>query len=335
MAQYNIVCFCGGGIRGLLSATILENLANLPSGILQYTDLFAGTSTGSGIISMLLAKPPYTPANIISYFLNKEVPFFQKPTGTGPKEPMYSVMSAYDGQLLLHPTNPILSSFKEQSVLFTAFNVGSNVGTTGSGGLATTYTPWAPILFSNLPNSPTAGTTIAEAVTSSCAMPGMMGSYNGNIDGAFVHHDPTIAAIAMALSSNPSLTLNDINVICIGTGFMANWIAADTSIWGARQWQVGAGDPESNVPALLLNGTVSPILNACLNGTSTNLIPTLAGMMLPEGQYAYLNPTLDHYIPENATSETDISYLQQQAGACDPQQMTIAQAMLQKYWVEH
>ena len=130
-------------------------------------------------------------------------------------------------------------------------------------------------------------------------MPGMMGSYNGNIDGAFVHHDPTIAAIAAALSSNPSLTLNDINVICIGTGFMANWIASDTNSWGAQQWQNGDGNPNNNTPALLLDGTVSPVLNACLNGTSTSLIPQLAGMMLPQGQYAYLNRILAYYIPEN------------------------------------
>jgi hypothetical protein len=186
-------------------------------------------------------------------------------------------------------------------------------------------------LYSNLPNSPNAGTTIAEAVTSSSAMPGMMASYQGNIDGAFVHHDPTIAAIAMALSSNPSLTLNDINVICIGTGFMANWIASDTSQWGAQQWQNGDGNPNNNTPALLLNGTVSPVLNACLNGTSTSLIPQLAGMMLPPDQYAYLNPTLAYYIPENDIIPADLTYLQTQAANCDPQQMQIAENML-KNW---
>src|SRR5215475_287529 len=49
-----IVCFCGGGIRGLLSATILEDLAHAYPNILTKTHLFAGTSTGAGIISWLL-----------------------------------------------------------------------------------------------------------------------------------------------------------------------------------------------------------------------------------------------------------------------------------------
>jgi len=321
--QYNIVCFCGGGIRGLLSATILENLATNYPGILQYTDLFAGTSTGSGITSMILAA--YTPTDIVNYFLTKEVPFFENMSTAGPSSPMYSVTQAYEGQLAMHGLKT-LSDFS-QGVLFTAFNVGSYVDGTA--------TAWGPTLFSNLSYSGNGNTTIAEAVTSSCAMPGMMGSYQGNIDGAFVHHDPTLAAIAMALASNTSLTLNDINVICIGTGFMANWIASDTSQWGAQQWQNGDGNANSNTPALLLNGTISPILNASLSGTSTNLIPNLAGMMLPQGQYAYLNPPLAYYIPENDTNPTDLAYLQSQAGFCDLDQMTIALNLLEKYWVEH
>jgi hypothetical protein len=136
----------------------------------------------------------------------------------------------------------------------------------------------------------------------------------------------------MALASDTSLTLNNINVICIGTGFMANWIASDTNSWGAQQWQNGDGNPNNNTPALLLNGTVSPILNASLSGTSTNLIPNLAGMMLPQGQYAYLNPPLAYYIPENDTNPTDLKYLQQQANSCD---LSAAELMLKTWWVQH
>jgi len=306
----------------LLSATILQNLANSYPAILTNTNLFAGTSTGSGIISQLLAGNTLDYI-IDTYFLEKAVAYYSLGQ-IDPSLPIYSVSEVYTGQVALHGKKT-LGDVTKQSVLFTSFNVGSYDESTSTG------TPWAPLLYSNLPNSPNAGTTIAEAVTSSSAMPGMMGSYNGNIDGAFVHHDPTIAAIAAALSSNPSLTLNDINVICIGTGFMANWIASDTNSWGAQQWQNGDGNPNNNTPALLLDGTVSPVLNACLNGTSTSLIPQLAGMMLPQGQYAYLNPTLAYYIPENDVIPADLTYLQTQAANCDPQQMTIAENML-KNW---
>jgi hypothetical protein len=77
-----------------------------------------------------------------------------------------------------------LASITNHNVLLTSFNVGDAT------------TPWPPILFHNLPGSPTADTLLADAVVSSGAMPGMFGSYQfssypqGNVDGAFVNHVP-------------------------------------------------------------------------------------------------------------------------------------------------
>jgi patatin-like phospholipase/acyl hydrolase len=143
-----------------------------------------------------------------------------------------------------------------------------------------------PILFHNLPGSPTADTLLADAVVSGGAMPGMFGSYQfssypqGNVDGAFVNHDPTLAAIALAVNAGVSLT--NIVVICFGTGFMANHLGGATGHWGAQQWQQGSPNHHYDVPPLLINGSRCPILNISLNGTSTNLIPDLAGMLRPQ-----------------------------------------------------
>jgi patatin-like phospholipase/acyl hydrolase len=317
--SYNIVCFCGGGIRGLLSATILQNLADAYPNILTKTNLFAGTSTGSGIVSSLLANEQ--PSQIIHGFLTQEADFFKNP-GYDPTKPAYSVDLVEAGQIALHGIKK-LKDFS-QSVLFTSFNVGSATS-------PMTHTPWAPILFTNLPGSPNADTPVATAVTSSSAMPGMLGSFQGNIDGAFVNHDPTLAAIAAAINYE-HVSLSDIVVIGIGTGFMANWIASDTHVWGAEQWQNGDGNPLSNTPALLVNGTISPVLNAIMNGTSVNLVPELAGMML-QGNYAYLNPPLDRYIAENDVRPEALAYLQAQAAHCNPQQMDNALNLLKTYWV--
>jgi len=325
---YKIVCFCGGGIRGLLSAKILENLAAYCPKILTNTDLFAGTSTGSGIISWLLAgkKPTWI---VNEGFLNQEFNFFSNPsTPPSADSPAYSIDDVVTGQWELHQ-DKMLSDFEQQSVLFTAFNVGS-VTEPPQGPI---YTPWSPVLFSNLPNSPNRDTMIKIAVASSSAMPGMLGSCNGNIDGAFVNHDPTLAAIAMAIDNYPKLSLSDIVVICIGTGLMTNWIASDTHDWGAHQWQNGDGNSNNNTPALLVRGSVSPILNAVMNGTSVSLVPELAGMML-QGNYANLNPPVRFYIPENDVRPGDLKYLQEQAADCDPQQMSNAKSLLDTYWAQ-
>lgn len=308
--SFRILTFCGGGIRGLLSAGILNRLAEKYPDIVAKADLLAGTSTGADIISMLLAKK--TPAEIYANYVNQAPKFFKR-QGRNPRRPAYHVADLVLAQRVMHPLNPPLSKLK-QKVLFTAFNVGS------------AKRRWEPRLFHNLAGSTTAGTRIVDAVVSSSAMCGMFGSHQGNVDGAFVHHDPTLAAIAVAVRAGAKL--DEIVVLDFGTGFMANWIASDTAKWGAHQWQHGDGNRQSRLPPLLINGKPSPILNISLNGTSTNLIPHLAGLMLPQ-RFAYLNPTLDRIVPENDTKPADLKYLERKAATAD---LTEAERLLKKYW---
>jgi hypothetical protein len=174
-----------------------------------------------------------------------------------------------------------------------------------------------------------------DAVVATSSMPGMFGAhafgnYTGTVDGAFVNHDPTLAAIALAIHSgvNPS----DIVAICFGTGLMANNLGSATQTWGVHQWQKGDHDNPYNVPPLLINGTPSPALNISLTGTSTSLTPLLAGMMLP-GRYAYLNPTLPLYIPENETNMAVLDLLQAEAEAVtNTPAFATAEALVNKYW---
>jgi patatin-like phospholipase/acyl hydrolase len=312
MGNYTIVSFCGGGIRGLLSARILERLAKHRPSILTGTTLFAGTSTGAGIVSFLLAN--HGPERICDYYLDQERKFFANPKSKHGKEPAYDVVEVAAGVFVVHGLKP-LSKFTQQ-VLFTAFFVGED-------GM-----PWEPRLYSNAPSSTNAETTVVEAVTASSAMPGMLGSWCRQVDGAFVNHDPTIAAIALALSNGARF--DDLAVINIGTGLMPDYIASDTGAWGAEQWQNGG--PHHNrgnvTPPFLINGTVSPILDMALCGTSANLTPMLAGMMLGK-RYVNINPTLDWYIPENATSDRDLDELQRKAATAD---LHHAKALLEAHW---
>lgn len=233
---------------------------------------------------------------------------------TDPAKPAFSVDKVAARQRELHPFNPRLREL-HQKVLFTSFHVGGGPGQS-----------WHTVLFNNLPKSTNAETRLVDAVVSSGAMPGQLGSWKGHIDGAFVNHDPTLAAIALAV--NEGVALQDITAICFGTGFMANWIRSDTHAWGAQQWQNGDDNPADNTPPLLVNGTDSPILNAMLNGTSTNLTPQLCGMMLGD-RYAYLNPVLDRYIAEDDTNPNDLAYLESQSAKVDISQ---ASSVVDKYW---
>ena len=82
MSNYTIVAFCGGGIRGLLSATVLQNLAAKYPQILTGTNLFAGTSTGADTVNMLVGKNPKTPAEIVAYYQGPVVNFYKNPSTT-------------------------------------------------------------------------------------------------------------------------------------------------------------------------------------------------------------------------------------------------------------
>jgi patatin-like phospholipase/acyl hydrolase len=273
-------------------------------------DLLAGTSVGASIISLLLAD--LTPGQVYHYFISGPPKFFRNPN-SDPTRPAFELESLVAAQRRLHPTNPRLADVKKK-VLLTSFNVG---------GL---NEDWGPVLFNNLSKSTTGGAPLIDAVISSGAMPGELGSYKGNIDGAFVSHDPTLAAIALAV--NEGVSLDNIVAICFGTGLMGNWIASDTSRWGAEQWQLGDGNPKNRTPSTLINGTTSPVLSAALDGPSTNLIPDLVRRMLP-GRYAYVNPTLDRIVPEDDTHPDDLAYLEAQAASVD---ISPAVALLDKYW---
>lgn len=321
---YTIVSFCGGGIRGLMSATILSNLAQHNGNILTNTNLLAGTSTGSNIVSALVGGK--STRDIIDSFYD-EAAFYSKGDSDS-TAPAYSNSSYIKSQQQLHNSQTLASL--TQKVLFTTFNLGS-APVDGAPPV-----PWSPQLFTNVPNPvvSNADTLIVDAVVSSGSMPAMLPSYNGNVDGAFVHHDPTLAAIALAVSSG--IDINDIAAICIGTGFMANWIGSDTTQWGATQWLNGDGSfyPQNQVPPLLTNESEtapSPILNLCLNGTSTNLIPMLSQMLL-SNRYVYLNPVLDTYVPETACSPGTLAYLVGQANALPADLMNQAYALLDTYW---
>lgn len=332
---YTIVSFCGGGIRGLMSAEILNMLVEQNPRILSHTNLLAGTSTGAGIISVLISRKCAEHPKICMDFLIGEyyaqAMFFRQHESSScdPYAPAYPNTGLVKLLEELHGA-ATLSSLSQQ-VLLTAFNVGAAPVEKGAQG-----TPWKPLLLTNVPNAPvpTGDTTIVEAVVSSGSMPGMLPSYKGNVDGAFVHHDPTLAAIALAVNSG--VDLKDIVAICIGTGFMANWIGSDTAQWGAHQWLNGveSKDDTDHVPALLINEAgSSPILNLCLNGTSTSLIPMLCEMLLP-GRYVYLNPVLN-YTPENAYKEEQLHYLSSRAKEFPvdhPETWEKAKSLLSAYW---
>lgn len=326
---YTIISFVGGGIRGLLSATILQRLYNADTALLDQTKMFAGCSTGAIISSELLAGKK--PEHLIKLFTGKELSFYNA-MNPDPRKPAYSIDEVLASQEELHGTTPIANA--RHDVLLVSFNVGGVEPDQHDGKMMPT--PWKPMMFTNMLGTErdrldglegNAETLIAHAATSSGAMPGQLGSMNGNVDGAFFNHDPTVAAIALAVRNG--YTLDQIAAITIGTGYMPYWLQSDTHDWGASQWMNGDGNPFDNITPFLMNQKgASPVLDMSLNGTSTELMPNIAKMLLGD-RYVNLNPRLPCFIPENSTNDQALSLLQRHGNSVD---ITGALALIDAYW---
>lgn len=319
--KFTILSFVGGGIRGLMSVTILKKLCENYPNLVQESDLIAGCSTGSIITSELVAGR--TPEDLIKFFTSGEIKFYDK-MNTDPNTPAYDIEEVFGSQYARHLNKKVADL--DRKVLFVTFNVGG-LATSADG--VVTPTPWKPIMYTNM--APGMGDVlIAKAATSSGAMPGQLGSYEGNVDGAFLNHDPTVTAIALAVQAGHKL--EDITAITIGTGLMYDWIASDTKNWGANQWMTGDGNPFNNSPPFLMNqSTPGPVLDMSLNGTSCDLMPTLAGFLLGD-RYVNINPTLPFFIPENTTYREAIQLLQDKGWAADTSK---AEALIEAYWWNH
>ncbi|MDM0009638.1 patatin-like phospholipase family protein [Variovorax sp. J22G73] len=306
--KFTILAFVGGGIRGLMSSTILNRLWENHPWMLDTTDLIAGCSTGSIITSEILAGK--TPPELIKLFTHGEIKFYDH-MSADPRKPAYDIDKAYASQYLLHGDAPV-NGLKDRKALFVSFNVG---GLDVVDGIVVPR-PWEPRMYTNMLDEADrlqgldghGGYAIAKAATSSGAMPGQLGSFDGNVDGTYFNHDPTVAAIALAVHKGHAL--EDITAITIGTGLMPDWVAEDTHDWGADQWMNGVANPFDNTPPFLMNqARPSPMLDMCLNGTSAQVMPTMARLLLGK-RYANINPRLPCFIPENSTSPQALALLQ-------------------------
>ena len=65
-SMYKILSFDGGGIRGIVTLTLLQRLEQQVPGFISRADLYAGTSTG-GIIALGLAAGKTIPALLDIY----------------------------------------------------------------------------------------------------------------------------------------------------------------------------------------------------------------------------------------------------------------------------
>jgi patatin-like phospholipase/acyl hydrolase len=100
---------------------------------------------------------------------------------------------------------------------------------------------WSPKFFHNFPGVDSDGDqTVVEVALDTSAAPTYFPSHNGFIDGGVVANNPTLAAVAQTQDDraeiDPRPTLNQLQVLSIGTGTVLEFIKGADNDWGVAQW---------------------------------------------------------------------------------------------------
>ena len=312
--NYTILCCDGGGIRGLLTAMLLNGL---PTNLVPNTQLFAGTSTG-GILSIGMAAgialsdlvnlystdcpsiftqtPAASPAEINTYILNLvgqsafEAAGIQTLIQQG-----YVPITAFSAkwsnaslktqlqQILGNQATTTFQNLKTK-LMVTTFQLDTN----GTG-------QWTPITIDNVVSN--SSSTLLDAAMCTSAAPTYFPPYNHPtlgycVDGGMYANNPSTVALVRALQAGVDPA--SIYILSIGTGATANGIPASyfdsvaPELWGMLQWMMPF-QPPSAVP--------SETLVSMLMDGSSEIDDQQTAALLPKGHYLRVEVPLPSPVP--------------------------------------
>lgn len=292
LRPYRILSLDGGGVRGIVSATILLRLVKEFPTLLDSVDLIAGTSTG-GLLCLLLAGG-YSPRQCVdmyrfnapiifeSYWLRKLLSPFNASYSDANK---LDICKFYMGDRTLGQLN--------KHVVISAFRLDGGPEALGRATLFPVG-KWRPCLFSNLPLGngavpPDSDLNCADAAMRTSAAPSYFPIYQGYVDGAVYANNPTIPALARVCSHfAPRVTLDNVIVLSLGCGMVKQFIPredCDTPDWGLARWSPHLLD------LLMDSGVMASDLHASL--------------MLGE-RYMRCDPPLPEHCALDDTSKIDV-----------------------------
>lgn len=229
--MHKIITFDGGGIRGVLTAALLERLVAAWPSLINNATLLAGTSTG-GIIALGLAAG-MSPAALRSLY-----------QVSGP--------AIFDNWGRISLGGKLRSKYSNENLkeLATETFGGRTLGTLSKEVLIPTFDldawedsptrSWKAKFFTNRPGDPDCGELVADVALRTSAAPTYFPIYQGFIDGGVVANNPSVAALAQVLrpiEGHPKVTtIDDILILSLGTGTSFQWISAVDDDWGAIDW---------------------------------------------------------------------------------------------------
>ena len=236
MSTYHILSVDGGGIRGLLTAILLERLEAAHPGFLDQVTLFAGTSTG-GLLALGLAAG-LTPTEARALYEEEGTFVFQDSLWDDIKDLGLTLGAQYS---LDNLKQALTDQFGGQTlddlpkkVLISTFDLDNEAS--GPGDVRT----WKPKFFHNYPGPDSDGDQLVVDVgIRTAAAPVYFPIYQGYIDGGVVANNPSMCALAQALDQDTGgQQVQDIALLSLSTGRNQAYLQAHDADWGWAQWAI-------------------------------------------------------------------------------------------------
>ena len=237
MAKYRILCLDGGGLRGLITARLLARLNTHPqvAGWLSTVDLFAGTSTG-GILALGLACGK-TPEEICTVYKERGGVIFDDSIWDNLRDLGKTVGADYSCKGLKAELKAVFGDLKlrdiPRKVAIPTFDLDNE-------DVAARRT-WKPKIFHNFQGADSDGQQLVASIALyTCSAPTYFPSADGYIDGGVYANNPSIVALAQAISRRNQAAeraaLDEVVLLSLGTGVSLTYIKGQTLDWGYAQW---------------------------------------------------------------------------------------------------
>jgi patatin-like phospholipase/acyl hydrolase len=252
VANFRILSCDGGGIRGVLTAVLLNRLVTAYPALLRdrpgTITMFAGTSTG-GILALGLAAG-MTPAQIRDLYVTNGKLIFDASWLHDVVEVGGLSGAKYDNvnlkQILQDTFGAQKLSDLKPRVLIASFSL-DNQATDPSA------RTWSPKFFHNFTGADSDGESLlVDVAMSTSAAPTYFPSYGVFIDGGVIANNPSMAAVVQAIDARNQAgeraMLDGIKLLSVGTGASLQYIAGQDHDWGDAQW-------------------IKPILNVMMDGS--------------------------------------------------------------------
>ncbi len=341
-----ILTIDGGGIRGVIPATILAQLEqDLGAPMHQVVDILGGTSTG-GIIALGLSTPnpnhqdntPFSASEMLGFYMNDEKSIFvSQPSYDYDVADYYSdngsgqgiqpwlqktigpkiTLSQAASQVKSLPSNKLSQAFTTSYMLNQDNVNGTNTNPTD-------FVYGGPYLFnwSDAKNSAPDDYYVWEAARGTSAAPtyfpfAKVGGGGNNssatlrwvVDGGMVANNPMLFGISEAFRLKLASSLADITVISIGTGYYPGASGVNYSSFDSSDgnWGAEAWIGEKASDNNDLDGnTANPIINVL--SLSNQLSPQLLLNNIMPDQFLRLEPSIS--FADSALDGTDTTALE-------------------------